>query len=114
MSDCIFCKIVRGEVPANKVFEDDDVIVFHDIHPMAPVHLLVIPKRHIASLAEGEESDAALFGKMLLLGPRLAREHGLEQGFRTMINTGEGGGQIVFHIHFHIFGDPSGAKLPHL
>ena len=114
MSECIFCKIVAGELPATKVFEDDDVLAFHDIHPMAPVHLLVIPKRHIASLAEGEESDAVLFGKMLLLGPRLAREHGLDGGFRTMINTGEGGGQIVFHIHFHIFGDPSGAQLAHL
>lgn len=114
MSACIFCKIVRGELPATKVFEDDDVIVFHDIHPIAAVHLLIIPKLHVESLGECETGHAALLGKMLLLGARLAREHGLEDGFRTMINTGEGGGQIVFHLHFHMFGDPSGAKLPHL
>lgn len=114
MKDCIFCKIVRAEIPANKVFEDDDVIVFHDIHPIAPVHFLVIPKLHVASLAECEATHAALLGKMLMMGPRLANSHGLEHGFRTMINTGEGGGQVVFHLHFHIFGDPSGTKLPHL
>lgn len=114
MNDCIFCKIVRGEIPAKKVFEDDDIIVFHDIRPIAPVHLLIIPKLHIASLAEAETAHAALLGKMLLIGPRLAREHGLEDGFRTMINTGKGGGQEVFHLHFHIFGDPSQGKLPHL
>lgn len=114
MNDCIFCKIVRGEIPANKVFEDQDVIAFHDIHPIAPVHLLVIPKVHIASLQEAETAHAALLGKMLLTAPRLAREHGLDHGFRTMINTGKGGGQVVFHIHYHIFGDPSGAQLAHL
>lgn len=114
MTDCIFCKIVGGEISAKKVFENDEVIAFHDIHPIAPVHLLVIPKLHIASLAEAEASHSALLGKMLLIGPRLAQEHGLEHGFRTMINTGEGGGQVIFHLHFHIFGDPRGAKLAHL
>lgn len=114
MDDCIFCKIVRGELPSNQVFQDDDVLVFHDIHPIAPVHLLIIPKQHIASLADSTPAHYALLGKMLALGPKLAREQGLKDGYRTMINTGKGGGQIVFHLHYHIFGDPSGVKLPHL
>lgn len=114
MTDCIFCKIVRDEIPAKKVFESDEVIAFHDIHPIAPVHLLVIPKLHIASLADAETSHDALLGKMLLIGRNLAAKHGLDHGFRTMINTGEGGGQVVFHLHFHIFGDPRGVKLAHL
>lgn len=114
MDDCIFCKIVRGQLPSNKVFEDDDVLVFHDIHPIAPVHLLIIPKQHIASLADSTPAHHELLGKMLALGSKLARDQGLNDGYRTMINTGKGGGQIVFHLHYHIFGDPSGAKLPHL
>jgi histidine triad (HIT) family protein len=105
MSDsCIFCKIVRGEIPSKKVHEDDDFFVFHDIRPIAPVHFLVIPKRHVESLAHFEASDSDLIGRMLLLGARLAPAQGLSGGFRTMINTGKGGGQEVFHVHAHIFG----------
>jgi histidine triad (HIT) family protein len=105
MSDnCIFCKIVQGELPCSKVYEDDDMIAFHDIKPVAPVHLLVIPKLHIASLEDAGESHTALLGKMLLAVPILAHEQGLKNGFRTAIHTGKEGGQIVFHLHIHIVG----------
>ena len=109
MSDCLFCKITRGEIPCNKVYEDDDVLAFHDINPVAPVHFMLIPKQHIASLADADDSHAALLGKMLLLGPSLAKEHGLDNGFRTVINTGKGGGQEVYHMHIHIIG---GGNIP--
>jgi len=111
MSDsCIFCKIVRGEIPSKTVHEDDDFFVFHDIRPIAPVHFLVIPKRHVESLAHFEASDSDLIGRMLLLGARLAPAQGLSGGFRTMINTGTGGGQEVLHVHAHFFG--GGDALP--
>ncbi len=102
--DCIFCKIARGEIPCRKVYEDEDVLAFHDINPAAPVHFLVIPKRHIASLADAEEKDAPLLGKMMLLAAKLAREQGLQNGFKTAIHTGKAGGQLVFHLHIHILG----------
>lgn len=102
--DCIFCKIVRGEIPSATVYEDDDVLAFNDIKPVAPVHFLIIPKIHLASLADAEEKHAALLSKMLLLAPRLAREQGLRDGFKTAINTGKGGGQLVFHLHLHVIG----------
>ncbi|WP_157670240.1 histidine triad nucleotide-binding protein [Chitinibacter sp. GC72] len=106
MNDCIFCKIVKGEIPASKVYEDDDVIAFKDIRPAAPVHLLLIPKRHIESLLDCTADDQALLGKMLALTPVLAREQGLGAGFKTAINTGLAGGQEVFHLHLHILGTP--------
>lgn len=109
MSDCLFCKIVRGEIPCNKLYEDDEVLAFHDIHPAAPVHFMLVPKLHLRSLAEAEERHAALLGRMLLLAPRLAREQGLDNGFRTVINTGKGGGQEVFHLHIHVIG---GGNIP--
>jgi histidine triad (HIT) family protein len=109
MSDCIFCRIVRGEIPCRKVYEDDDVLAFHDIHPAAPVHFMLIPKLHLASLMHAEEAHAALLGKMMLLAPKLAKEQGLDNGFRTVINTGSGGGQEVFHFHVHVIG---GGSLP--
>ena len=93
--DCIFCKIVAGQIPARKVFEDEELLAFHDIHPWAPVHVLVIPKPHIASLADvGPEHDA-LLGRMLGLAPRLMKQLGVDNGFRTVINTGRDGGQEV-------------------
>ncbi|HEY6095414.1 MAG TPA: histidine triad nucleotide-binding protein [Gallionellaceae bacterium] len=104
MSDCIFCKIVRGEIPSKKVYEDADMFAFHDINPVAPVHFMIVPKLHLASLADVDDSHAALMGKMMVLVPQLAREQGLEKGFRTVINTGRGGGQEVFHLHMHIIG----------
>jgi histidine triad (HIT) family protein len=106
---CIFCKIIQGDIPSRQIYEDEDVVVFHDIKPIAPVHLLIVPKLHIETLAHTNQSHQALLGKMLLLAPKLAKEQGLA-GFRTMINTGREGGQEVFHIHMHVFG--GGASLP--
>ena len=107
--NCIFCKIVHGEIPSRKVYEDDELFAFHDIHPVAPVHFMLVPKLHLASLAEVDESHAALLGKMLIVAPRLAREQGLHKGFRTVINTGADGGQEVYHLHIHIIG---GGHIP--
>jgi len=109
VADCIFCKIVKGDIPSNKIYEDEELIVFNDIHPLAPVHFLIVPKEHIESLAACTPEHQPLLGKMLLLAPRLAKEQGLP-GFRTMINTGREGGQEVFHIHVHVFG--GGDTLP--
>ena len=103
---CIFCKIVAGQIPSRKVFEDDDLLAYHDIHPWAPVHVLIIPKTHIVSLADvGPEHDA-LLGRMLGLAPRLMRELGVVNGFRTLINTGVDGLQEVMHLHMHVIGGP--------
>ena len=107
--NCIFCKIARGEIPSTKVYEDDELFAFHDIHPVAPIHFMLIPKLHVASLMEADDSHAALLGRMLLLAPRLAKQQGLDNGFRTVINTGEGGGQEVFHLHIHVIG---GGNIP--
>lgn len=104
MSDCLFCKIARGDIPCRKVYEDDEILAFHDINPVAPVHFMLIPKLHLVSLAEADATHAALLGRMLLLVPELARQQGLDQGFRTVINTGRGGGQEIFHLHIHVIG----------
>ena len=102
--DCIFCKIVAGVIPAKKIYEDSDLIAFHDIHPVAPVHFMIVPKEHIASLADAHARHEMLLGRILLLAPVLAKEQGLHEGFRTIINTGKGGGQEVFHLHVHVIG----------
>lgn len=103
---CIFCKIAAGQVPARKVFEDEELIVFHDINPWAPVHVLVVPRQHIASLADvGPEHDT-LLGRMLGLAPRLMKQLGVVNGFRTLINTGKDGLQEVPHLHMHVIGGP--------
>ncbi len=109
MSDCIFCKIAAKEVPANFAYEDDDVIAFSDLAPQAPVHILVIPKKHIESLlAVGEEDKKLLSHIMVDVVPQIAREkHIDEKGFRVVINTGDDGGQTVKHLHVHILGDRS-------
>ena len=114
VQDCIFCKIARGEIPARKIYEDDDVLAFHDIHPQAPVHFMLIPKRHIASLAEAAMDDAAVLGRIMALTGRLAREQGSPDGFRTVINTGRIGRQDVMHLHVHVLGgpEPFGRMLP--
>ena len=104
MLDCIFCKIIKDQIPCKKVYEDEDLLAFHDIHPIARVHFMIIPKIHVDSLERCTEVHQALLGKMLLLAPKLAKEQGLENGFRTMINTGHGGGQEVYHLHVHVFG----------
>jgi histidine triad (HIT) family protein len=102
--NCIFCKIAAGEIPCKKVYEDSEVVAFHDIHPVAPVHFMIIPKEHIASLDAAQARHEHLLGRILRLAPSLAKEQGLHDGFRTIINTGRGGGQVVFHLHVHIIG----------
>ncbi|APV49746.1 histidine triad nucleotide-binding protein [Betaproteobacteria bacterium GR16-43] len=106
-TDCIFCKIVEGKIPSRKVFEDDEVLAFHDINPLAAVHFMVIPKKHIASLSDAGPEDAAVLGKILTLAARLAREQGSPDGFRTIVNTGKIGRQDVYHLHVHIIGGPN-------
>ena len=102
MSDTIFSKIVRREIPADIVYEDDDVLAFKDIYPKAPVHLLIVPKRHIASLSDTADADAAVLGRCVLAARRLAETTGYaEKGFRLGVNTGPDGGQVVYHVHFH-------------
>jgi histidine triad (HIT) family protein len=102
--DCIFCKIAAGSIPAKKVREDDAVLAFHDIDPKAPTHILVIPKKHIASLAEAKADDAALLGRLLLAVAEIAQEQGLGKGYRVVISTGAEGGQTVDHLHLHVLG----------
>jgi histidine triad (HIT) family protein len=106
MTDCIFCKIVRGEIPAHKVYEDDDVFAFHDIHPLAPVHFMIVPKEHVASLYEASMAQHRALGKMLAVAGELARKEGAGDGFRTIINTGRVGHQEVYHLHMHVIGGP--------
>ena len=103
---CVFCKIVRSEIPARKVYEDADIFAFHDIHPLAPVHFMIIPKAHVDSLAHCDTSHQAMLGKILAMAPVLAREQGATDGFRTIINTGRVGRQEVYHLHVHVIGGP--------
>ena len=103
--DCIFCKIIEGEIPSKKVYEDENVYAFYDIEPAAPKHVLVVPKKHIASILDVTPDDAILMGKIMLGIKKVATHLGLEEeGFRVVTNTGPHGGQTVFHIHFHILG----------
>ena len=109
MEDCIFCKIIKGEIPANKVYEDDDVLAFHDINPAAPIHILVIPKKHISMLTDLTTEDEALVGKIYTTINKIATQEGFDkQGYRVITNCGKDSGQEVMHIHFHILG---GKKL---
>ncbi len=107
-NDTVFGKIIRGEIPSKKIYEDVDLLAFDDIHPVADVHFLIIPKKFIATLADVTPEDATLLGKMLLLAPVLAKEQGLTDGFRTAINTGRMGRQDVYHLHIHVFGNRPG------
>jgi histidine triad (HIT) family protein len=111
-ADCIFCRIVRGEIPCRKIHEDEHVLAFHDIHPQAPIHFLIIPREHVASLFECEPAHAPALGRLLAVAGRLAREQGAADGFRTIINTGRVGGQEVYHVHAHILGGPD--RLPRM
>lgn len=108
--NCIFCKIVAGKIPATKVYEDDDILAFKDINPWAPVHFLMIPKDHIASMAQLQPEHQAMMGKIMTLAPQLALEQGCrpypEGGFRVLVNTGEDGRQEVQHLHVHVMGGP--------
>ena len=109
MTNCIFCKIIAKEASTELIHEDEKIVVFKDIHPKAKVHLLIVPKEHIQSLAQATAEHAELMSHMLLILPQLAKEQGLSNGFRTVINTGEGGGQEIAHMHFHLLG---GGVLP--
>ena len=109
MSDCLFCKIIAGEIPSTKIYEDERIYVFRDIAPKAKEHVLVVPKKHIDSLNEATEDDAELLGYINIKIPMIAKRLGLDNGFRTILNTGKGGGQEVFHIHYHVLG---GSPMP--
>ena len=113
MHDCLFCRIVRGEIPAARVYEDELVLAFKDIQPQRPVHVLVIPKKHITSLADATAADTEVLGRMLVLANRIAVDQGSTGGFRSIINTGHIGGQEVMHVHMHIVGgqEPVGPML---
>lgn len=104
MADCIFCKIIQGEVPCDVVYEDDKMIAFKDLYPKAPVHILVIPKQHINSLLDLDESHQELMGYLTCTLPKIAKKVGLEQGFKTQVHTGKIAGQEIFHLHYHIMG----------
>lgn len=104
MADCIFCKIANGEIPSEKLYENEHVLAFADLSPKAPVHILVIPKRHIQSAAQLSEQDGPLLGQMFEAAAKVAEQQGLAQGYRLVINTGEHGGQTVPHLHIHILG----------
>lgn len=113
MEDCIFCKIIKGEIPSNKVYEDDEILAFKDINPAAPIHILVIPKKHIKSLVELEKEDEILVGKIYTVINKIAEEQGVkEKGYRVIVNCGKDGGQEVGHLHFHLLaGKPLGEKI---
>ncbi len=103
-ADCLFCKIIDGEIPSDRVYEDDEVIAFRDINPTAPTHVLVIPRKHIATALDAEPADAALLGKLMLAANEVARREGIEGGVRYVMNVNQGAGQEVFHIHLHVVG----------
>lgn len=109
--DCIFCRIARGELPSRKVYEDDDILAFHDIRPLAPVHFLIIPKVHVVNLYDADMKHQSVLGKILGMAGQLAREQGLDDGFRTVINNGRIGGQEVYHLHLHVLGGPQPLRI---
>lgn len=102
--DCLFCRILRGEIPAKKVYEDADTFVFEDIKPQAPTHVLIIPKKHIVDVKEAKPQDAEIIGKMHLVAAKIARDRKIESGYRTVFNVGPEAGQSVFHLHLHLLG----------
>lgn len=113
MEDCLFCKIVKGEIPSTKVYEDDEILAFEDINPAAPIHILLIPKKHITSLAHLQKEDEALVGKIYTVMNKIAEEKGFkEDGYRVIVNCGKNGGQEVMHLHFHLLaGKQLGEKI---
>lgn len=104
MSDCLFCKIIAGEIPSEKLYEDDEVLAFWDISPQAPVHFLVIPKKHIDRPVDVAEVDDKVVGKLLRIGAQIAKENGVEDDYRIIFNNGSKAGQVIFHLHMHILG----------
>lgn len=113
MEDCLFCKIIKGEIPCNKVYEDEEILAFHDINPAAPIHILVIPKKHITSLAHLKEDDERIVGRIYTVINEIAEKNGFkEDGYRVIVNCGKNGGQEVMHLHFHLLaGKPLGEKI---
>ena len=105
MADCIFCKIISGEIPSNEVYSDDELFAFRDVNPQAPVHVLIVPRKHIERVVDFTEQDAGLIGRMVLAANKIADAEGLvENGFRYVLNCNEHGGQAVFHVHLHVLG----------
>ena len=105
-ADCLFCRIARGEIPSRKVYEDDEIVAFHDIHPSAPVHFMIVPKVHVENLYDADMRHQALLGKLLGMAGQLAREQGANDGFRVVVNNGRVGRQEVYHLHVHVLGGP--------
>ena len=112
MADCLFCRIIRGEVPSRKVYEDELVYAFEDLNPQGPTHVLVVPKKHITGLKEAAAEDAELLGRCHLAAARIARERSIEDGYRTVLNVGQRAGQSVFHLHVHLIGGLSNHTYP--
>jgi len=105
MSDCIFCKIIREELPSKKVYEDKNIVAFHDISPKAPVHVLVVPVKHVESIREIDDEDKNLMGELMLAIKKIAQKLRIDRtGYKVVVNNGQGSGQIVFHLHFHLLG----------
>ena len=104
MNRCLFCRIVRGEAPARIVYQDEDITAFHDLHPRAPIHFLLVPNRHIVGVADVEPEDAAVLGKLFVVARRLAEQEGIVNGYRLVVNNGPRAGQSVFHLHVHLLG----------
>jgi len=104
MADCLFCRIIRGEVPSRKVYEDAEVFAFEDLNPQGPTHVLIIPKKHIAGLKEANPEDSEIVGRCHLVAAQIARERSIEDGYRTVLNVGPRAGQSVFHLHVHLIG----------
>ena len=113
MNDCLFCKIIKGDIPSDKVYEDEEILAFKDINPAAPIHILVIPKKHISSLIDIEPEDEMLIGKIYSVINKIAEQQGVkENGYRVIVNCGEDGGQEVMHLHFHLLaGRELGEKI---
>lgn len=112
MEDCIFCKIIKGEIPSEKLYEDDEILAFKDINPAAPIHILVIPKKHIKSLLDIEENDYELIGKIQKVINKLAKQLNIEEGYRVIVNCGKDAGQEVMHLHYHLLaGRKLGSKI---
>jgi histidine triad (HIT) family protein len=104
MDDCLFCKIISGEIPSKKIYEDEHTFAFEDIDPKAPTHVLIVPKKHIRGLKEANTDEAEIIGRCHLTAARIARERGIEEGYRTVLNVGPKSGQSVFHLHVHLLG----------
>jgi histidine triad (HIT) family protein len=107
MKDCLFCRIIRGEIPSKKIYEDAHTFAFQDINPQAPTHVLIIPKEHIRGLKEASAEQAEIVGRCHITAAQIARQRGIEDGYRTVLNVGPGAGQSVFHLHVHLLGGRS-------